>query len=47
MDVKTQARIDEISQRLDEYFKHLNDPYAYDIDEINAIRNAYASLLSK
>ena len=34
-----QARINEIKKRLAEYFEHLNDPYAFDIDEIDQIRN--------
>ena len=39
MATETETRIDEISQRLAEYHQHENDPYAYDIDEIDAVRN--------
>lgn len=42
MDAKEQARVDEIRQRLDEYHKHDNDPYAYSPDEIEAIRELKA-----
>lgn len=38
MDAKGQARVDEIRRRLDKYNQHKNDPYAFDIDEIDEIR---------
>ena len=33
-----QVKVKEIRERLNEYHEHKNDPYAYDIEEIEAVR---------
>lgn len=39
MDATTQKRIEEIRQRLAEYHQHKNDPYCFDLEEIDVVRN--------
>lgn len=38
MATESQTRIDAIRKRVDEYHKHKNDPYAYYLREIDAVR---------
>lgn len=42
METKLQARINEIRTRIEEYHKHEYDSYAYNPEEIDAIREVKA-----